>query len=148
MKPGTVFKWNKFPYPKYGGEIKPRWFIYLGDTGFLSTPIIAHFCTTTTSLDDFKPGGNRASHKHLFLRNAKYPFFDEDCILDYDEAPYPEEKKVLENNKDIEVKGQLDRECLKTIYNGILRSEHYPRKIVLDIHTSLNQIGVTGLTKP
>ena len=148
MKPGAVFRWKEFPYPKYGGEIKARWFIYLGDTGLLSAPVIAHICTTTTSLDDFGPRRKRASHRHLLLKKTRYPFFYEDCILDFDEGPYPVEKKSLENNPDIEIKGELDQECLKTIYYGIWKSSFYSPKIVLDIHTSLNQAGITGLRKP
>ena len=148
MKPGTVFKWKEFLYPKYGGELKARWFIYLGDTGPFLTPIIAYICTTTTSLDDFKTGGDRANHRHLLIKKTKYPFFDEDCILDYDEEPYFSEKKVLESNPKIEVKGELDRVCIKDIYYGIWKSPFYSPKVILDIHSSLNQIGITGLKKP
>ena len=148
MKPGAVFRWKEFPYPKYAGKIKARWFIYLGDTGLLSAHVIAHICTTTTSLDDFGPRRKRASHRHLLLKKTRYPFFDEDCILDFDEWPYSVEKKSLENNPDIEIKGELDQECLKTIYYGIWKSSFYSPKIVLDIHTSLNQAGITGLRKP
>lgn len=148
MKPGTVFKWNNFPYPKFGGKIKARWFIYLGDTGLLSSPIIAHLCTTTTTLEDFKPMGKRATHRFFLFTKVKYPFFDQDCILDYDEEPYPEEKNSLLTNTSIEMKGELDNACLKTIYYGIWKSSYYPPKIVLDIHSSLNQIGIAGLKKP
>jgi hypothetical protein len=148
LKPGAVFRWKEFPYPKYAGEIKARWFIYLGDTGLLLAPVIAHICTTTTSLDDFGPRRKRTSHRHLLLKKTRYPFFDEDCILDFDEGPYPVEKKSLENNPDIEIKGELDQECLKMIYYGIWKSSFYSPKIVLDIHTSLNQAGITGLRKP
>lgn len=148
MKPGTVFKWKEFLYPKFGGELKARWFIYLGDTGLFSVQIIAHICTTTTSLDDFKAGGKRADHRHLLIKKAKYPFFDEDCILDYDERPYQKEKKVLESNPKIEVKGELDHTCMKDIYYGIWKSNYYSPQIVLDIHSSLNQIGIYGLKKP
>ena len=68
--------------------------------------------------------------------------------MDFDEEPYAEEKTSLEVNVDIEIKGQLDRETLKTVYSGIMRSDYYSAKIILDIHTSLNQAGVTGLPKP
>ena len=68
--------------------------------------------------------------------------------MDFDEEPYAEEKTSLEVNVDIEIKGQLDRETLKTVYSGIMRSDYYSAKIILDIHTSLNQVGVTGLPKP
>ena len=120
----------------------------MGDTGLLSTPIIAHLCTMTTFLEDFEPGGKRASHRSFLIKKTRYPFFDEDCILDYDEEPYAVEKDSLQGNANVETKGKLDREDLKTIYRGILASNHYSSKIILDIHTSLNQIGITGLTKP
>jgi hypothetical protein len=148
LKPGTVFRWNKFPFPKYGGETKARWFIYLGDSGLLSTPILAHICTTTTSLADFGPGGNRLNHRFLLIKKTQHPFFDEDCILDFDEEPYSREKSILLGNPDIETKGELDRETLKTIYRGILKSRQYSPRVILDIHTSLNQAGITGLQKP
>jgi len=66
----------------------------LGDTGLLSTPISAHLCTTTTSLEDFEPGGKRASHRSFLIKKTRYPFFDEDCILDYDEEPYAVGKQL------------------------------------------------------
>jgi hypothetical protein len=151
LKPGTVFKWSRFPFPKYGGEVKARWFIYLGDTGpeILSTPVFAYLCTTTTSLEAFERGGKRASHRSLLFRKSTFTFFDEDCILDYDESPYDNiEKHLLETSPDIETKANLDRETLKRIYKGILASQYYSPKILHDIWSSLNQIGITGLVKP
>jgi len=90
LKPGTVFKWKNFPYPRIGDKIKPRWFICLGDTGKLLTPILAHFCATTTSIEDFRPGGNRESHHYLKLERKNHLCFDADCILDFDEPPFSE----------------------------------------------------------
>jgi len=145
LKPGTIFRWKNFPYPRIGDEIKARWFVCLGDTGILSTPVIVHFCTTTTSKDDFKPGGRRASHRYLTLEKKRYPFFDEDCILDLDEPPFAEPRETLESNRDIEIRGELNKETLKLIYEGILRSRYYSARVLLDIHTSLNGIGITGL---
>jgi hypothetical protein len=148
LKPGTVFRWTDFPYPRIGDEIKARWFICLGDTGILLTPIIVHLCTTTTSIDDFKPGGNRESHHYLKFERKNHPCFDADCILDFDEPPFPEPQSSLETNKNIEIRGELNKEVMKLIYGGILKSPHYSPKIILDIHMSLNQIGITGLRKP
>jgi hypothetical protein len=148
LKPGTVFKWKNFPYPRIGYEIKPRWFICLGDTGIFSTPILVHFCTTTTSIEDFRPGGNRASHHYLKFERKNHSCFDADCILDFDEPPFPESQGALEANKDIEIRGELNKESMKMIYKGILKSQHYSARIKLDIHASLNRIGITGLMKP
>jgi hypothetical protein len=147
LKPGTVFRWDNFPYPRLGTQIKARWFVYLGDTGELSSPVIVHVCTTTTSEENFKPGGKREHHRFIRFDSSKSPF-GENCILDFDEPPYHLEKQFLESQSEIEVKGALDQLTLKTIYQGILISKFYSRKILLDIHTSLNLIGITGLKKP
>lgn len=148
MKPGTIFRWDNFPFPKIGDEIKPRWFICLGDTGLLSCPVFVHICTTTTAMDDFKHGGKRESHRVFRFEKKRYPCFSEDCILDFDERPYFELQGALESNKDIEIMGELDKQTLKSIYEGVLRSQFYSPRILLDIHTSLNRIGITGLRKP
>jgi hypothetical protein len=148
LKPGTIFRWNNFPYPKIGNEIKSRWFICLGDTGLLSYPILIHMCTTTTSMDDFKRGGTRESHRVFSFEKKRYPCFDEDCILDFDERPYSLPEGTLGSNSDIEIRGELDKQTLKAIYEGILESQFYSPRILLDIHTSLNKIGITGLRKP
>jgi hypothetical protein len=148
LKPGTVFKWKNFPYPRIGDEIKPRWFICLGDTGILLAPILVYFCTTTTSIEDFGAGGNRASHHFLKFERKNHPFFDSDCILDFDEPPFTESQESLRANKDIEIMGELSKESMKMIYKGILKSSHYSGKIKGDIHASLNLIGITGLIRP
>lgn len=147
MIPGTIFRWIAFPYPKYGGEIKPRWFIYLGDTGPFLTPIIVHICTTTTSLSEYRKGGDRESHPYIRFNNPKYPF-EQECILDLDEAPYQTELSELKDNPNIEIRGELSHDDLKNIYKRIQMSDHYSMKIRCDIHASLNRIGVGGLSRP
>lgn len=147
MKPGAIFKWKNFPYPKYGGEIKTRWLIFLGDSGQLLSPILVHICTTTTSISDFEKDGKRRSHRFFRFDRKRYPF-EQDCFLDYDEAPYTIDLKSLESNQDIEIVGELSPQDLKAIYSGILSSKFYSKKILLDIHSSLNLIGLTGLRKP
>jgi hypothetical protein len=71
-----------------------------------------------------------------------------DCILDFDEPPFLESQEALEANKDIEIRGELNKESMKIIYKGILKSSDYSARITLGIHDSLNKIGITGLTKP
>ena len=68
--------------------------------------------------------------------------------MDFDEPPFAELRESLEVNKDIEIKGELKKETMKLIYEGVLRSPHYSGRIKLDIHASLNRIGITGLRKP
>ncbi len=81
------------------------------------------------------------------FERKRFPFFTEDCLLDFDERPFPLSVTALEC-KEIEIKGELDNQTLKLIYEGILRSQFYSPRMLLDIHASLNRIGVTGLRKP
>lgn len=147
MKPGDVFLWKDFPYPNKGGDIKPRWFIYLGNAGIFETPIFAYICTTTTQIDDFQKGGKREKHRHFLFRKGDYPF-EEQCILDYDELPYINIKKEeIEGTSAIEVRGTLDARTMRVIYEGIYSSRLYSPRVKRDIRDSLNMIGITGLKK-
>lgn len=148
MNPGDVFRWKDFPYPKFGKEIKPRWFIYLGHTNVFQDPVIVHICTTTTNEGDFQKRGKRESHRYFLFELGKHPF-DEQCLLDFDEDPYPFPQKDLECKPDIELKGSLDVGTLRIIYEGIYQSKHYSRTIKNDIYFSLKDIrGIGSLKKP
>ena len=127
-KVGTVLKWNNFPDPKKGIEIKPRWFVYLGISSVFSIPIFAYISTTTTKIKDFESGGKRQTHNKIYFSKDNSPF-EEDCVLDFDEGYYSIEKEKLEMNSDIEIRGEIDIITLKRIYNGILKSEMYSKKV-------------------
>jgi len=144
---GTVFRWKDFPEPR-SGEVKARWFIYLGDSGLFSQVLIAYLCTTTTQIHHFKAGGNRSTHDHHLFRKSPDSPFEEDCILDFDERPHALAKSTLENNSDIESKGKLNEQTLRMIYNRILKSRFYSKIILRDIHESFNKTGIAGLKKP
>lgn len=147
MDVGTVFRWKDFPYPRYGDEIKPRWFIYLGKTGPFSNPVYAYLPTTTTQLHRFEPGGQCCTHSHKKF-SAGTTCFDEDCIIDFDSRPYVLDHAELIDNSNIDIRGKLNDEDLKYIYAQILRSAHYSPAILRDIHTSFNNSGITGIRKP
>ncbi|MFW6137804.1 MAG: hypothetical protein ACOC7U_01390 [Spirochaetota bacterium] len=147
MRVGTVFKWNDFPDRRLGGELKPRWFVYLGDTGKFRTPVIAHINTTTTQLLDFQPGGKRYGHIHNIFKAEETPF-ECNCIIDFSSPLYHYHKEDLEDNPDIEIKGELNEEILKILYNKMVESAYYSKIVLLDIHRSYNMAGITGLKKP
>jgi len=86
VKPGTVFKWNNFPFPRFGGQGKPRWFIYLGNTGKILTPTIAYIQTTTSKITSYQTGGPKVNHDYLLLRAINTPF-EKDCIIDFSIQP-------------------------------------------------------------
>ena len=109
-------------------------------------PCSSPFCTTTTSVDDFKTGGKRASHKCFIFEKGKYPF-DQECVLDFDEDPYAYKKADLESNRNIELMGKLNDQTMRLIYDRIYFARSYSRKIKMDIRESLQQIGIKGLRK-
>ena len=147
MKAGTVIKWHDFPFPRYGGEIKARWFICLGDSGKLADPLFIYLCTATTQLQEFGPGGKRERHTTCRF-SAKNSPFDEDCILDIDEGPYALAQAQIDNNKDVEIKGQIGEQDMRMIYNLVVRSSRFSKREKLDIHRSFNDIGISGLKMP
>ncbi|MEA1947233.1 MAG: hypothetical protein U9N83_08005 [Thermodesulfobacteriota bacterium] len=148
---GTVIRWNNFPLPKYGKEKKPRWFICIGFAGFFAQVAEVYFCTTTTQIDKFENGGPREKHDYYIFKTnqSRYSMFDEDCIIDFDEKPYGvEETKLNDHQNDIEIKGQLDEQTLRMIYNRICKCKLLSVMVKRDIHNSYNKFGITGLKKP
>ena len=146
---GTLFRWNNFPYPRYGTEIKPRWFIYLGETGPFSQIAILYLATTTTQIQHFQHDGTRAGHAHFKFDIRQFTMFDEDCIIDFDEKPYPIEKeKFLNRQTDIAIKGKFNDDTLRMIYNRFLKSGACSKMEMLDIHNSFNNANITSLKKP
>lgn len=140
MKVGTIFKWNNFPYPQFGSRKKLRWFIYLGDSGPFFEPVRSYLHTTTTTLMPSEPC--------FFFDAKKCDFFEQDCRLYYNEKPYTFNKSELQNNRDVEIVDRLSEGIMKILYEGIRKSNKYTKMEKLDIHTSFNMDGITGLKKP
>jgi hypothetical protein len=146
---GTVFRWDHFPLPRYGDEIKPRWFIYLGETGPFSQIAIIYIATTTTQKAPFEAGGERCKHDIFRFDTKQFPEFEENCILDFDEAPHAIGKeKFLKATGDVVNKGTLKETTLRMIYNRFLQSGSCSKMIMQDIHDSYNKAGIAGLKKP
>ena len=140
-------RWDFYPYPK-SGEVKPRWFIYLGRTSAMSTPIFAFLCTTTTQVSEFAPGGKRGNHD-IRRFDASSKIFEQPCVLDFDEEIHPVTQVTIDNCQDkIEQKGRLDTETMRSIYNRFMRSGIISKKVLIDMHDSFNRDGITGLKKP
>ena len=148
LKVGDVIRWHDFPYPK-AGNIKPRWFIYLGRSSTLTPPVFVYFCTTTTQLQHFNIGGDRSNHAVRRFDVRQFSVFEEDCILDYDEDIYNlQEDKLLKCEANITIKDRLDKETMRSIYNNYLKSDVCSRMQLLDLHESFNRDDITGLKRP
>jgi hypothetical protein len=146
---GTVFRWDNFPLPRYGNETKARWFIYLGETGPFSQIAIIYLVTTTTQTAHFQSGGARSRHDKFKFEARQFPAFEEDCILDFDDPPYPIEKeRLLNKQSDISVKGKLREDTMRMIYNRFLQAGSCSKMVMLDIHDSFNKAGIAALKKP
>ena len=139
MQVGTVIRWDNFPSPQFGGTKKPRWFLCLGKTSKLSTPIKFYLHSTTTT--------KRINIRHFFFTKNKYGFFKENCCLNFNERPYPFPKSQL-NNRDIHIIGYIDKNDLRLVFDGIKKEQRYTRMELLDIYNSLTGVGIEGLTKP
>ncbi len=57
-----------------------------------------------------------------------------------------EQLKAFES--DIEIRGTLDEQTLRMIYNQLLRSRFISSMELQDIHDSFNMAGISGLKKP
>lgn len=146
---GDVFRWENYPNPRYGLEIKARWFICVGQTDFFSQPKIFFTLTTTTQSHHFEPGGSRYGHDHFLFKTKEFPFFTDDCILDYEETLISITREQLERCKaDIQCMGRLNDDAMRMIYNKLLKSGNCSKIILRDIHSALNSAGIIGLKKP
>ncbi len=148
LKVGTVFIWKNFPFPRHG-EVKNRYFIYLGDSSSLLTPtisasVITYISTTTTPKIDLK-----YEIKDYYYFNANESPFDKDCIMYFDQFSFYNNvpKSFLENSENIQIKGKLKTNVLKEIYNKILKSK-YPKNAKIDIYDSFKRDNITGLKAP
>lgn len=147
MQSGDVFLWSNFPFPRYDNVIKPRWFVYIGDTGILKTPPVAFLLTATTNTASIDPGGIKHGHAVCQYHPHNSPFAQE-CILDVDEGPYPVELSKIQGNIDIEHKGALTEQQMRELYNKMFRSRYFNKAVMRDIHRSFNNVGITSLKMP
>ena len=145
MQIGDVIKWKKYPNPRFGNTIKPRWLVYIGCTDIFSIPLRYYFVTTTRQKTRIITPKDGCS-----LLTNEFSFFTYPCYIDYDERPITIIKSIVEKNLglDIEEVGELNEKKLKQIYNGIRKSSKYSFQEKLDIYNSFDRDGITGLEKP
>lgn len=141
MNVGDIFRWTNFPCPKHG-NIKSRWFIYLGNSGIYNTTIYIHILTTTTNLSNIT--GSCISFKKGECG------FESDCVANIDNDFYNNlTNETIEKNKnDIEIIGAIPENKLKYIYKKVLESKRISKIVKMDIYNSFNLNNITGLKKP
>jgi hypothetical protein len=148
LKVGDVIRWDDFPYAR-DGAVKARWFIYLGRTSILATPVFAFLCTTTTQHQHFEPGGDRSHHACKRFDIREFPQFERNCILDYDEDLHEIREDMIDKCRtNIEIKGRLNENTMRNIFKQFARPGVVAHVIMCDIYESFNRDGITGLKKP
>lgn len=147
LKPGDVIKINDFKLQNKGGKDKPVWMLFLGMDSILDCPIYIHLHRHTTKLQYYEKGGCRETHIIVRIDKKQYNFFDEDCILDFNELPYPIEKNRFENviSPKSELVGSLKENTIREICKCIKQSPHYSNVVKASIRSSLNKNGITGI---
>jgi hypothetical protein len=148
MQLGSVFIWKNFPHPhNKDGNIKDRYFIYVGESHFPINPVHIFLITTTTRKIHYGIGGSREKHNIYKFKAGSFGFV-KDSILDLD-SYYTLEKGDLDSCKDeIEVICKLPEDILKKIYALLLQSKNIPLKIKKDIFISYNHANIIGLKRP
>ena len=128
------------------GNVKSRLFIYLGKSHFSIEPQFAYLFTTTTKFEYYSKNGVRKNNSYLVFKKGEY-CFNKKCILDIDSGLNEINLSLLENNNKIVVKDKISEVKLKEIYSLILNSSIAKVKKI-DIHSSYNYDGITGLKRP
>lgn len=135
LKPGTVLLWHEFNIPNYLGKIKPVLFVFLGQDSILECEIYIHLHRFTSKIKDHP----------LTIRFScgEYGIFDCDCILDFNEKPYPIENNYYQENiSKIKPLGLLPEDIIRRIWNCIKKSNFYSKKTRSRIRDYLYNHGI------
>ena len=147
MQLGSVFIWKNFPYCK-DGNIKNRYFLYIGESHFPVNPVHIFLITATTRKMHYEIGGSREEHNIYKFKAGSFGFV-EDCILDIDFLQSNITKSAFNScQNEIKEVGKLPEKELKEIYNLILKSKYINLKVKQDIYSSYNHTNITGLKRP
>lgn len=147
MDAGTVIKWSNFPDRQYDGEIKPRWFVYLGDTGPFSNIQIAYLFTATTQFNKLATGEIKEGHTYCSFDPNTSPF-EQKCFIDVDEEPYYYSVSELKNNPNIKIIGKLSKQDAHMVYNKVYQSSTLSQIQIRDIYDSFIRVGIDIKKKP
>ncbi len=134
IRVGAIIRWNNFPRPRYSTEVKPRWFVCLGNTSTFLDPLIFYLSTTTTQTQQYAPGGSLWNAQVIHFKCGEYGF-DRDCVLNLDEYYSESEESIDTHAQDIEIVSVIqDKALLKRIYNIIYQSRKIPTVVKRDIY--------------
>ena len=135
LKAGDIFTWENYPLSM--DVLKSRWFLYLGNRAM---DAVVYQITTTTQLQHYAEGGNRAKHNH-FKIPVGIGGLERESVLDlrmFEEIP---ESLINEHKADIEKKGSLNQDYANKFVNHLKRDRHILTVIKKDICRYLVEAG-------
>ncbi|MBN1573511.1 MAG: hypothetical protein JW984_09985 [Deltaproteobacteria bacterium] len=142
MEVGKVLKWNNYPYGKFEGKTKPRWFVCINHTGKIHKLLgfsFSLYISTTTTREAWLEEGDYYSFLPENFLPEKFPF-EEKCHINYNEIPECVEEEKIINNPDIEIKGELDGLTMVQIIKGLIKSDLISDRIKDDPKRFLDEI--------
>jgi len=148
MDIGSVFRWDEYPKQR-DGELKARWFIYLGLSSILSEPQNVFLLPSTTQIRLYKKGERRQNHKNIMEFEQGNCGFEKKSIIDtyfFENNWTLPEFNIHRNN--MVVKGKVPNEDLRQLYGLILKDDYIERIIIVDIRRNLNSIKIFNLKMP
>lgn len=144
---GDVLYWRNNAF-QADGNIKSRYFIYLGNTSLYTFQINIYTVTTTSLTGYYQAGGSRCRYLHIKIPAGSFGL-PKDSIVDVDSNYMPfYQNSVMDAASDIEVVGKLDNETLRAIYRLIAESRKIPPNEKDDIYTCLRNSGIKDISKP
>ncbi|GAB1351856.1 MAG TPA: hypothetical protein PKC25_03260 [Candidatus Rifleibacterium sp.] len=143
MQPGDVIYWHDFQLQK-DGEVKNRYFLYLGKSSVTETPVLVNLITTTSKLSHYASGGDREKNLVFRIDRNKYPFFTTDCLIDLN-IGYQNVTQDTLNSSQVEIVGKFDLHDLSTIFNRLVDAESVPVKRLREIRMRLEEVECKGL---
>jgi hypothetical protein len=143
IKTGQIIYWSDFPLQK-DGNLKGRYFLYLGISSIFDTPILVNLITTTSQIHYYKSGAKREKAVVFFINRNKYSFFTTDCLIDFNLGYQTVNQDTL-MTANIEVKGEFSLEDLTVIFNKLIRAGSVQIKSLREIRQRLEEIGCKNL---
>lgn len=128
MKVGEVYRTSK-PFTSTGFDAKERYFIYLGRTSILDSPIYLFSCTTTTRLENYKGKENVC----VYFDYSK-ELFTQSCLICLDNV-FDNMTKTEFESYEPKLVGTINLEKLREIKQKLENADIMP-KVKKDIFNS------------
>jgi len=140
MRAGTLILWDNYPDQR-DGQIKPRYFIYLGKVD--NYPIMANLTYITTQKQYYEEYGDRCSHSILRAAEGRFNL-PKDSIIDFDML-VSHDHATFDEDDNISALYEFTDQEIRSILWEKVKSSKISKIVKRDIREAFSFIGVTGL---